>query len=541
MNNSRHSRNWIKSLSLCFIGLLLLGLALNLEPLPVAQAATFNIADGDVYGPNGLIAAINTANGNGQTNVINLAPYSNYPLASVDNNLSGSTGLPAISGTLVINGNGSIIQRQTGPSSSSLRIFHITSTGNFTLNNLTVQHGRQANGGAIYNQAGILTINNSNVIANDGTKGGAINNSGGTLTITNSTIAANTTISGDGGGIYNFNGNATIFNSTVYLNSGIQGGGIFNGSSIGGNPTTLKVINSTITRNNARDNTQLVPPNSYGGGIFNGGGDATTTLIVINSTISDNYAATNGGGIYTMGNAPSLTTTTLSNTLVVNNGYNCVAGTNGTYNPGSNNLEFPGPTTCGTGSSVAPSNPLSSAGLANNGGPTLTIALASGSTAIDTGNNTICADPNTVNNLDQRGFSRSQGPACDIGAYEEAICTALTVSSSLDNGACGTLRYAVSSAINNSVISFNLSSLPATIKLSGSGLNIPTGITITGSCNPSSKKPDIIIDGTGIGSDGLTLNGNTTLSSLQIKGFAGRQIHALKGGNTLKCIATSKT
>ena len=35
------------------------------------RAATFNIADGDV---GGLIAAIQTANSNGQANVINLAP-----------------------------------------------------------------------------------------------------------------------------------------------------------------------------------------------------------------------------------------------------------------------------------------------------------------------------------------------------------------------------------------------------------------------------------------------------------------------------------
>jgi hypothetical protein len=50
--------------------------------------------------------------------------------------------------------------------------------------------------------------------------------------------------------------------------------------------------------------------------------------------------------------------------------------------------------------------------LANNGGPTLTMALLSGSPAIDTGNSV--GAPFT----DQRGFPRPAGSAADIGAFE---------------------------------------------------------------------------------------------------------------------------
>jgi hypothetical protein len=50
--------------------------------------------------------------------------------------------------------------------------------------------------------------------------------------------------------------------------------------------------------------------------------------------------------------------------------------------------------------------------LAENGGPTLTHALLTGSPAIDAGDDAVC--PAT----DQRGVSRPQGVACDIGAYE---------------------------------------------------------------------------------------------------------------------------
>jgi hypothetical protein len=65
-------------------------------------------------------------------------------------------------------------------------------------------------------------------------------------------------------------------------------------------------------------------------------------------------------------------------------------------------------------------NPLRDlAGLANNGGPTQTIALEAGSPAINAGDETVCAAP-PVNSLDQRGYVRpGTGAAnCSIGAYE---------------------------------------------------------------------------------------------------------------------------
>jgi hypothetical protein len=50
--------------------------------------------------------------------------------------------------------------------------------------------------------------------------------------------------------------------------------------------------------------------------------------------------------------------------------------------------------------------------LADNGGPTQTHALLSGSLAID------AADPVASPPTDQRGVSRPQGSGPDIGAYE---------------------------------------------------------------------------------------------------------------------------
>jgi parvulin-like peptidyl-prolyl isomerase len=58
--------------------------------------------------------------------------------------------------------------------------------------------------------------------------------------------------------------------------------------------------------------------------------------------------------------------------------------------------------------------------LASNGGATRTIALTSGSPAIDSGDPGGCADPASAGMLtsDQRGVRRPAGGRCDIGAFE---------------------------------------------------------------------------------------------------------------------------
>ena len=84
------------------------------------------------------------------------------------------------------------------------------------------------------------------------------------------------------------------------------------------------------------------------------------------------------------------------------------------------------PATVGTWYGLGGTAPLSCGGtipnanprlgpLQNNGGPTPTHALLPGSLAIEAGTNAGC--PAT----DQRGVSRPQGVACDIGAFESAF------------------------------------------------------------------------------------------------------------------------
>jgi hypothetical protein len=111
-----------------------------------------------------------------------------------------------------------------------------------------------------------------------------------------------------------------------------------------------------------------------------------------------------GGGLYTSG-APA---TGLRNTVLASNQLGNCAGTAPTDL--RNNLSF-GDASCPGG--FATGDPRLGP-LADNGGPTETVAIAPGSAALD---EVPVADCLAV---DQRGVTRPQGPDCDIGAFELA-------------------------------------------------------------------------------------------------------------------------
>jgi hypothetical protein len=97
-------------------------------------------------------------------------------------------------------------------------------------------------------------------------------------------------------------------------------------------------------------------------------------------------------------------------------GWSCV----GTITNGGNNIDEGA--TCGWGSdsgSMSRIDPLLGP-LADNGGPTQTFALLTGSLAIDAGDDATCSAA-PVNGLDQRGVTRPQESHCDIGAFELKI------------------------------------------------------------------------------------------------------------------------
>jgi CSLREA domain-containing protein len=276
---------------------------------------------------------------------------------------------------------------------AAVRVFFIGSSGVVTLTNLSIVSGTIIGdvGGGIYNW-GTLTVQRSTLSDNSAEWGGGIYNDG-TLTVQSSTLSGNSSATHDGGGIYN-RGALTVQSSTFSGNStAYYGGGLFSSG-------TSTVQNSTFSGNSA---------GVYGGGLANYG-----TSTVRNSTLSDNSAGTYGGGIF------NVSTLQLYNTLIANSptGGDCHSA-GGTIATNDHNLLQSTliTDTCGltngAGGSLIGVDPLPDP-LADNGGATWTHALLPGSPALDAGNNATCLT------TDQRGVTRPQGAACDIGAYEVA-------------------------------------------------------------------------------------------------------------------------
>jgi hypothetical protein len=332
-------------------------LLLTLVSASTAWSAIFTVTNTNDSGPGSLRAAIVQANANAGADEIAFAD-------GVGGTITLASALPTITdgAGLLIDGGGDV----TVSGNRELRVFTVDPGAAFSLSNLIVSDGHDADyGGGIFNK--------------------------GTLTVTDSTFSDNHAAD-TGAGIANF-GTLTVSGSTFSGNSGdFDGGGIYNEGE------RLKVTNSTFFGNNG---------GLGGGGILNYGGPAE----VVNSTISNNTSFEGAGGIY--GGM-----FTLRNTIVANN-----AGGNCGWSParppvvdGGYNVDDDG--TCGftraTGS-LPNTNPLlDPAGLRDNGGPTQTIALQPGSPAVDLVGQDACAPPTT----DQRGVGRPQGEACDSGAFE---------------------------------------------------------------------------------------------------------------------------
>jgi hypothetical protein len=272
-------------------------------------------------------------------------------------------------------------------------------------------------GGGIYNIgfSTTLTVRNSTLSGNSASgyaaSGGGIYNNGGTLTVTGSTLSGNSATGGNqaqGGGIGNNSGTVRVSDSTLSGNSAYAGGGI---AATG----TLTVSDSTLSGNSAI---------LYGGGIESGGNVALTNVTLTANRANTNGGSIGGGGLSVASGGPQ---PVLHNTLIAGN-FRGATGTArddvyGILNPsGDYNLIGDGTGMTGlndgvngnlVGSADNPIDPLLGP-LVDNGGPTLTHALLSGSPAIDAGNNDYATD------WDQRGpgFPRIVHGIIDIGAFE---------------------------------------------------------------------------------------------------------------------------
>lgn len=75
-----------------------------------------------------------------------IALTGNVTLSAVNNTTDGPNGLPSVTSTITLNGNGHTLQRSGTP---DFRLFHVADTGNLTLNQLTLTNG-MARGTAPY-------------------------------------------------------------------------------------------------------------------------------------------------------------------------------------------------------------------------------------------------------------------------------------------------------------------------------------------------------------------------------------------------------
>jgi len=271
-------------------------------------------------------------------------------------------------------------------------------------------------GGAVYSHGDVSAIDSS--ISTNSVSGAAFARAGGVFTSGNMSIVRST-ISGNsvdgstqamGGGIFammglsidrsTINGNSTNYRSD-YAPSDEGGGGVYALNAFGGR---LAISQSTLTDNYSSTRAAAVLT-----------GSAPSETRISNSTIARNWAATgsNSPAVIINTHAPlTLSSTIIAQNLQMQSKYELtdLAVSAGTTVSGDHNLIMH--------SQVSPPGTLTAnpelAALADNGGPTATMALPPGSPAIDCGSN-----PNHETS-DQRGlpFPRVAGAAPDIGAFE---------------------------------------------------------------------------------------------------------------------------
>jgi predicted outer membrane repeat protein len=343
---------------------------------------------------------------------------------------------------------------------NSVRIFNnpdkiITLKGLVLKDGLVTGTGATASGGAIYaGDSSTVQLENVLLRGNSAYQGGAIYAAGGAwLSVWDSEITSNTSQQGGGAIAVVSSASLDIRNSVLTGNSSSMGGAILLDAG-----SWLYCIDNSFVGNTAETGGALYIVQDYsfngyirtslfsmnvstsesggGGAIFVAKGSPAPeySIDVDNNTFYSNQAADRGGAIFTSGKL-ALTNNTFSNNRADGSGgdtggslyfndvssavlYNNIlanaeAGpecslSGAIDNSGGSNLVEGGSPAC------MPSltgDPMLD-GLADNGGPDLTMALLPGSPAIDAGDDANCEA------TDQRGIPRPQGAHCDIGAFE---------------------------------------------------------------------------------------------------------------------------
>jgi predicted outer membrane repeat protein len=279
----------------------------------------------------------------------------------------------------------------------------IQNFGKLTLDTVTLRNSTALGGGAIFQEpcTGCLTptLTVTHCTFQNNTKS-VISMEGGIATISDSTFTGNSASFAGAIDVYSnstFTVVVTIERCTFDNNTATAGGGAI-AVDLLNTGSSVVIANDTFTGNSVTD------PSGQGSALY----ISASPVTINNCTIAGNTAPAGHSAIYfdTFKHV-----TVMNNTIIASNsGGNCAIA-DGSLT-GGNNLQF-GDSTC-PGITVA--NPLL-APLANNGGPTKTMALGAGSPAID------AADTIAAPATDQRGNPRTDGNGdgyviADIGAFE---------------------------------------------------------------------------------------------------------------------------
>jgi len=458
---------WSRWSLFCSVAAILCVVALS------ATGATFNIADGDV---TALKNAINTANGNGQNDIINLAVNGTYTLTTVDTSAGadGQTGLPVVgpdgssAHSLTINGNNATITRSGVSGTPLMRLFASNNgTGTLTINSLKFVGGnlqQQGDGGALW-LIGVTVMKNCTVSNSNADHGGGIYMEQ-SLTMSNCTMA-NNIFYHDGGAIYG--ALASVYNSAL---SGVPHIAL----------TNCTLYNQTYL---GRGDGIYVKTPSGGSSVGSQVDLLSCTLVGAGICLESRFAAySTPPAILNVAN----TIVIRSDLLTPSNGNNSEGKVvSQGFNLTDRNQQLNQPTDLFADPKLDPH------GLTDNGGPTQTIALGAGSPAIDNGNSFSLA-------TDQRGSARiydnpaiaNASDGADIGAFEAGADQPQSGSPSFvvntkadhDDGNCTgadcTLREAITEAQQFFIPVTFAPSITGTLTLTGGDVYLLSGVKING-------------------------------------------------------------
>ena len=311
------------------------------------------------------------------------------------------------------------------------------------------------------------------------------------------------------------------------------GGGSGLGSGVFVYDGAVNIYGTTLARNqNAPGNLSLI--NYYGAGALGNNGGTIYVYGTATLNLKNSLDATNTNVIISSTSGPDVIGS------VQSGGYNLIQNPAGALITGTT-----------TGNLIGLEPLLGT--LQNYGGSTPTLALLSGSPAINAGDPSGCRDSQgalLANDQRGMGYSRKVNRRCDIGAYEYQYLEVNTSADTTDNS-CDPLNFGLGNkdcTLREALLAANLDQAGTIIfnrpnmivDVSNPLPEVTAPITIHGNCLVNG--PTITINGNSLDSPGLVIKGGVNLVGLRVSGFKRSQIVATsfnKTANKLYCVQTS--